>query len=118
VLDDIDLIADMAKRDLIMVSMSVTSLDRDLSRQLEPRASTPSNRLDAIKRLSDAGVPVAVSVAPIIPAITDHEIEAIIETASMAGARWVNWTLIRLPLEIGSVRRMAGRAFSGQASTR
>jgi DNA repair photolyase len=100
VLDDIDLIADMAKRDLIMVSMSVTSLDRDLARKLEPRASTPSNRLDAIKRLSDAGVPVAVSVAPIIPAITDHEIEAIIETAAVAGARWVNWTLVRLPLEI------------------
>ncbi len=100
VLDDIDLIADMAKRDLIMVSMSVTSLDRDLARKLEPRASTPSNRLDAIKRLSDAGVPVAFSVAPIIPAITDHEIEAIIEAAAVAGARWVNWTLVRLPLEI------------------
>ena len=100
VLDDIDLIADMARRDLIMVSISVTSLDRDLSRKLEPRASTPSNRLDAIKRLSDAGVPVAVSVAPIIPAITDHEIEAIIDVASVAGARWVNWTLVRLPLEI------------------
>ena len=100
VLDDLDLIADMAERRLIMVSISVTSLDRDLARKLEPRASTPLNRLDAIKRLSDAGVPVAVSVAPIIPAITDHEIETIIAAAADAGAHWVNWTLLRLPLEI------------------
>jgi DNA repair photolyase len=100
VLDDLDLIADMAKRSLVMVSISVTSLDRALARKLEPRASTPSNRLDAIRQLSAAGVPVAVSVAPIIPAITDHEIEAIIETAAKAGAKWVNWTLLRLPLEI------------------
>jgi DNA repair photolyase len=100
VLDDIDLIADMAKRDLIMVSMSVTSLDRDLSRKMEPRASTPANRLDAIKKLSAAGVPVALSVAPIIPAITDHEIESIIEAGAEAGATSVNWTLVRLPLEI------------------
>ena len=100
VVDDIDLIADMAKRDLIMVSMSVTSLDRDLARKLEPRASTPPNRVEAIRALSAAGVPVAVSVAPIIPAITDHEIEAIIAAAAEAGAKWVNWTLLRLPLEI------------------
>jgi DNA repair photolyase len=100
VLDDLDLIADMAKRDLIMVSISVTSLDRDLARKLEPRASTPPNRLKAIKELSEAGVPVAISVAPIIPAITDHEIESIIAAGAEAGAKWVNWTLLRLPLEI------------------
>jgi DNA repair photolyase len=100
VLDDIDILSDMAQRKLAMVSMSVTSLDRDLSRKLEPRASTPANRLDAIKRLSDAGVPVAVSVAPIIPALTDHEIESIIEAAGKAGAVAVNWTVVRLPLEI------------------
>ena len=100
VLDDLDLLADMAKRRLVMVSMSVTSLDRDLARKLEPRASIPANRLDAIRRLSEAGVPVAVSVAPIIPALTDHEIEAIIEAAAKAGAQAVNWTILRLPLEI------------------
>ncbi len=100
VTDDIDILADMAQRRLAMVSMSVTSLDRELSRKLEPRASTPANRLDAIKRLSDAGVPVAVSVAPIIPALTDHEIESIIEAAGKAGAVAVNWTIVRLPLEI------------------
>ena len=100
VLDDLDLLADMARRRLVMVSMSVTSLDRDLSRKLEPRASTPANRLDAIGKLSAAGVPVAVSVAPIIPALTDHEIEAIIAAAADAGAQAVNWTVVRLPLEI------------------
>jgi DNA repair photolyase len=100
VVDDIDLIADMAKRRLVMVSISVTSLDRELARKLEPRASTPTNRLEAIRSLSESGVPVAVSVAPIIPAITDHEIESIIAAAAEAGARWVNWTLLRLPLEI------------------
>ncbi|MBL9034804.1 MAG: PA0069 family radical SAM protein [Rhodospirillaceae bacterium] len=100
VLDDLELLADMAKRRLVMVSMSVTSLDRDLARKLEPRASTPDNRLDAIRQLSQAGVPVAVSVAPIIPALTDHEIEAIIAAAAGAGAQAVNWTVLRLPLEI------------------
>ncbi len=100
VLDDLELIADMAKRDLIMVSMSVTTLDRDLARKLEPRASTPPNRLGAIRKLSEAGVPVALSVAPIIPAITDHEIEAIIAAGAEASAGSVNWTLLRLPLEI------------------
>jgi DNA repair photolyase len=100
VLDDLDILADMAKRRLAMVAISVTSLDRDLARKLEPRASTPANRLDAIKQLSAAGVPVAVSVAPIIPALTDHEIEAIIAAAAEAGAQAVNWTVLRLPLEI------------------
>ena len=100
VLDDLELLADMAQRKLVMVSISVTSLDRDLARKLEPRASTPANRLDAIKRLSEAGVPVAVSVAPIIPALTDHEIESIIEAAARAGAQAVNWTILRLPMEI------------------
>ncbi|MGH6892913.1 MAG: PA0069 family radical SAM protein [Dongiaceae bacterium] len=100
VLDDLDLIADMAKRNLIMVSMSVTTLDRALARKLEPRASTPPNRLSAIRTLSEAGVPVAISVAPIIPAITDHEIEAIIAAGAEAGASSINWTLLRLPLEI------------------
>jgi len=100
VVDDLDILADMAGRKLAMVSMSVTSLDCDLSRKLEPRASAPGNRLEAIRRLSEAGVPVAVSVAPIIPALTDHEIEDIIEAAGKAGAIAVNWTVVRLPLEI------------------
>ena len=100
VLDDLEILADMAQRNLAMVSMSVTTLDRDLARKLEPRASTPANRLDAIRQLTAAGVPVAVSVAPIIPALTDHEIERIIEVAAEAGAKAVNWTVLRLPMEI------------------
>lgn len=100
VLRDIDLLTNMARRRLVHVAMSVTSLNADIARQLEPRASAPHRRLAAIKQLAAAGIPVSVSVAPIIPALTDHEIEAIIEAAVKNGARGVNWTLLRLPLEI------------------
>lgn len=97
---DIDLLADMAKRKLVKVYLSVTSLDRDLSRAMEPRASTPAKRLAAIKTLSEAGIPVGISVAPIIPALTDHEIETIIAAGAAAGAQSVSWTVLRMPLEI------------------
>ena len=100
VLRDIDLLTNMARRRLVHVALSVTSLNADIARQLEPRASAPHRRLAAIKQLAAAGIPVSVSVAPIIPALTDHEIEAIIEAAVRNGARGVNWTLLRLPLEI------------------
>ncbi|MDY0883937.1 PA0069 family radical SAM protein [Dongia soli] len=100
VLRDIDLLTNMARRRLVHVAISVTSLNADIARQLEPRASAPHRRLAAIKQLAAAGIPVSVSVAPIIPALTDHEIEAIIEAAVKNGARGVNWTLLRLPLEI------------------
>ncbi len=102
---DIDILGPMAAKNLAKVYISVTSLDRDLARVMEPRASTPMKRIDAIKRLHDAGIPVGVSVAPIIPGLTDHEIEAIIETAAGAGASSVNWTLLRLPLEIKDLFR-------------
>jgi DNA repair photolyase len=100
VLRDIDLLADMAKRQLVKVYVSVTTLDRDLARVMEPRASTPSRRIDAIRALSAAGIPVGISVAPIIPALTDHEIESIVAAGAEAGASSVNWTVIRMPLEI------------------
>jgi DNA repair photolyase len=100
VLRDIDILADMAKRNLVKVFISVTTLDRDLARTMEPRASTPELRLKAIAGLHEAGVPVGVSVAPIIPALTDMEIESIIERAAEAGADSANFTLLRLPLEI------------------
>jgi len=100
VVGDIDLLADMASRRLAMVAVSVTTLDRDLSRIMEPRASTPENRLAAIRALSAAGIPVALSVAPIIPALNDHEIEKIIAEGAKAGASAVNWVVLRLPLEI------------------
>lgn len=100
VLRDLDLLTSLARRRLVHVALSVTSLDNDLARSLEPRASAPHRRLAAIKELTAAGVPVSVSVAPIIPALTDHEIEAIIAAGVKAGTRGVNWTLLRLPLEI------------------
>ena len=100
VLRDIDLLADMAKRQLVKVYVSVTTLDRDLARVMEPRASTPSRRIDAIRALNAAGIPVGISVAPIIPALTDHEIESIVAAGAEAGASSVNWTVIRMPLEI------------------
>lgn len=100
VLRDIDILAPMAAKKLAKVYISITTLDRDLARVMEPRATTPQKRLDAIRKLSEAGIPVGVSVAPIIPALTDHGIEQIVEAAHEAGATSVNWTLLRLPLEI------------------
>ncbi|TDQ78481.1 DNA repair photolyase [Dongia mobilis] len=97
---DVGLLADMAKRKLMKVYISVTTLDRDLARVMEPRASAPARRLEAIRTLSNAGVPVGISVAPIIPALTDHEIEAIVKAGAEAGASSVSWTVLRMPLEI------------------
>jgi len=99
-LRDLDILTSMARRRLVHVALSVTSLDNALARTLEPRASAPHRRLSAIKELASAGIPVSVSVAPIIPALTDHEIEAIIAAAVKSGARGVNWVLLRLPREI------------------
>lgn len=97
---DIDIIAPMSKKRLARVFVSVTTLDRDLARTMEPRASTPQRRLDAIKALADAGVEVGVMAAPMIPALNDHELDAILEAARDAGARSAGYTLLRLPLEI------------------
>jgi DNA repair photolyase len=97
---DIDILSRMAARGLAKVAISVTTLDRHLARRMEPRAATPARRLETIKMLSDAGVPVSVMVAPIIPALTDHEIEQILEAAATMGARQAGYVLLRLPLEI------------------
>ncbi len=105
ILRDLDLLTSLARRRLVHVMISVTTLDAELARQMEPRASAPHRRLAAIKELTSAGIPVSVSVAPIIPALTDHEIEAIIEAAAKRGARGVNWILLRLPLEIKDLFR-------------
>nr|WP_029009887.1 PA0069 family radical SAM protein [Azospirillum halopraeferens] len=101
VLRDIDLLSGMAARRLVHVCVSVTTLDRDLARRMEPRAPTPARRLDAIRRLAGAGVPVAVLVSPVVPGLTDHEMETILEAAADAGARGANTILIRLPRELG-----------------
>jgi DNA repair photolyase len=97
---DIDILADMAKRNLAEVFLSVTTLDKELARDMEPRASAPHRRLDAIKALADAGVPVGVMTAPMIPGLNDHEMEAILEKATEAGATRAGFTVLRLPLEI------------------
>ena len=100
VLRDIDILAPMAKKGLAKVALSVTTLDAKLARAMEPRASTPDKRLDAIKQLTAAGIPTAVMVAPIIPALTDAELEDILKAAKCAGASAAGYVTLRLPLEI------------------
>jgi DNA repair photolyase len=100
VLRDLDILARMAQRDLVKVALSVTTLDPKLARVMEPRAPTPSRRLDALQQLAKAGVPTAVMVAPVIPAINDAEIERILEAAVENGVRHAGYVLLRLPLEI------------------
>lgn len=97
---DIDILSSLARRDLVKVAISVTTLDRRLARVMEPRASTPPRRLDALKMLADAGVPTGVMVAPIIPAINDREIEAVLTAAARAGVVEAGYVMLRLPAEI------------------
>ncbi|ULO22373.1 PA0069 family radical SAM protein [Methylocystis sp. SB2] len=100
VLRDLDLLAPMAAKGLAKVAISVTTLERKLARLMEPRAATPELRLDALEKLSAAGVPTAVMTAPIIPAINDDEIERILTRAHAAGAREAGYVMLRLPLEL------------------
>jgi len=100
---DIDLLAPMAEKGLVKVSISLTTLDRGLARAMEPRAATPGKRLEAIRQLTGAGIPVNVLVAPIIPAINDAEIEQILAAAREAGASEAGYVLLRLPLEVREV---------------
>ena len=102
---DIDLLAPLAARGLVRVSISIAMLDRELARKLDPRAPTPQRRLALIKALAEAGVPVGVNVAPVIPQLTDRDLEAILEAASAAGARYAAWTMLRLPLEVAPLFR-------------
>src|SRR6187402_444956 len=102
---DIDILARMARRNLVKVALSVTSLDPKLARTMEPRAATPAKRLEAIRLLSEAGVPASVMVAPVIPAINDAEIERILDAAAAAGAKEAGYVLLRLPLEVRDLFR-------------
>lgn len=102
---DLDILAPMAAKGLAKVAISVTTLDRKLARAMEPRAATPEKRLDTIRRLSQAGVPVSVLVAPVIPGLNDHEIEAILRAAREAGASEAGYVLLRLPLELRDLFR-------------
>lgn len=100
---DIDILSRMAEKGLAKVALSVTTLDRKLARTMEPRASTPTKRLEAVKALSEAGIPASVMVAPIIPGLTDHEIERILDAARAAGAREAGYVALRLPLEVSPI---------------
>jgi DNA repair photolyase len=102
---DIDLLAEMASHRLTAVCISVTSLDPKLSGLLEPRASAPAKRLEALGRLVRAGVPAHVSVAPVIPSITDQFMESILEGASGRGVRSASWIMVRLPFEVAPLFR-------------
>ena len=97
---DIDILGPMAEKGLAKVALSVTTMDRKLARSMEPRASTPERRLEAILRLSEAGIPAAVMVAPVIPGLNDSEIEQILAAASAAGAKEAGYVMLRLPLEV------------------
>lgn len=105
VLHDLDLLEELARMDLIHVGISVTSLDPHLSRLLEPRAASPAKRLAALGRLAQAGIPAHVSVAPVIPAITDSFMEGILEAAAGQGVRSASWIIVRLPHEVAPLFR-------------
>ena len=103
VLRDLDILTSMAKRGLVKVAVSVTTLDRRLARAMEPRASTPDKRIETLQRLVGAGVPASVMVAPVIPGLTEMEMERILERASSVGIKNAGYVLLRLPLEIGDL---------------
>ncbi|WP_445145377.1 PA0069 family radical SAM protein [Dyella sp. Tek66A03] len=102
---DLDILVPMARERLVQVFVSVNSLDNHLAAKLEPRASAPHRRIKVIRSLADAGVPVGVLVAPIIPALNDHDLEAVLEQAADAGARCAGYTTLRLPYELKALFR-------------
>jgi DNA repair photolyase len=102
---DIDILSRMAERQLAKVAISVTTLDPRLARRMEPRAAAPAKRLETIRKLTEAGIPVSVLVAPIIPAINDHEIEAILKACAAAGAQEAGYVLLRLPHDLKDLMR-------------
>jgi len=102
---DIDLLAPMAEQGLVKVALSVTTLDRQLARAMEPRASTPQRRLDAVRQLRAVGIPTGVMFAPVIPALNDEEMESVLAAAKDAGAQTAGYVLLRLPLEIKDLFR-------------
>jgi DNA repair photolyase len=105
VLRDIDILSEMARKNLAKVAVSITTLDPKLARAMEPRAATPQRRLATLRALSAAGIPTAVMVAPIIPAINDSEIERVLDAAAAAGAEGAGYVMLRMPLEIKDLFR-------------
>jgi len=102
---DIDLIAPMAAKNMARVAISITTLDRELARKLEPRAAAPARRLMTLRRLADAGIPVGVMTAPVIPQLNDRDLEAILEASAAHGATTAGWVMLRLPLEVAPLFR-------------
>jgi len=114
---DLDILGEMARDGLAHVQVSVTTLDPHLSRAMEPRAAAPGRRLAMIRALAEAGVPVGVNLAPVIPALNDHEIEAILSAAAGAGATRAGFITLRLPLEVSPLfRDWLARAFPDRAA--
>jgi DNA repair photolyase len=114
---DIDILSRMAARGLARVGISVTTLDRDVARKMEPRVPAPDRRLAAIRRLSDAGVPVRIMASPMIPGLTDHELEAILAAGAEAGAVAASYILLRLPHEVAPLfREWLSEAFPDRAA--
>jgi DNA repair photolyase len=124
VLRDLDLLGPMAAEGVLHVNVSITTLDAGLARSMEPRTSTPNARLRAVRELADAGVPVRVLVAPVIPGLNDAEVPALLAAAKEAGARAAAWQLLRLPLTVAPVflewlgREQPGRAGRVEARVR
>jgi len=100
---DIDLLADLAERDLVSVYLSITTLDPQLAARMEPRAAAPARRLQTLRRLSDAGIPVGVLASPMIPALNDRELESILTAAHAHGASRAGYILLRLPMEVAEL---------------
>lgn len=100
---DIDILSDMASRGLVRVGVSVTTLDPELSRRMEPRAPAPARRLATINRLSAAGIPVRMMTSPVVPGLTDHELEALLAAGAAAGADAASWIMLRLPREVSEL---------------
>jgi DNA repair photolyase len=103
VVRDVDLLRELARVQAVSVTISLTTLSQELSLAMEPRAAVPAARLNAIRTLAAAGIPVGVNLAPIIPALTDHEIPALLRAAAGAGARFAGYTLVRLPLAVAGL---------------
>lgn len=100
---DVDILADMAAMGLVRVGVSVTTLDRELARRMEPRVPPPARRLQTVARLAEAGIPVRIMASPMIPGLTDHELEAILKAGQEAGATAASWIMLRLPQEVSAL---------------
>ncbi|WP_270730441.1 PA0069 family radical SAM protein [Shimia sp. Alg240-R146] len=102
---DIDILSEMARDGLVHVGLSITTLDNETSRKMEPRVPRPARRLETMRRLAEAGIPVRVMIAPVVPALTDHELEGILEASRAAEATAASWIMLRLPREVSPLFR-------------